>query len=98
MLPGYRGCVHSSFPDSGNPSVAVVIPAHNEARWIGRTLDGLPQDPRFEAIVVDDGSDDATADEARAHGAALVLRLQQQRGVGAASRAGWSCAIERGRP
>jgi dolichol-phosphate mannosyltransferase len=84
--------------DDGNPIVAVVIPAYNEARWIGRVLDTLPGDPRFEAIVVDDGSDDGTADEARAHGAAVVLSWRQNRGVGAAIRAGWRCAIERGRP
>ena len=84
--------------DSGSPIVAVVIPAYNEARWIGRVLDGLPRDPRFESIVVDDGSDDGTADEARAHGATVVLGWQQNRGVGAAIRAGWRCGIERGRP
>jgi dolichol-phosphate mannosyltransferase len=81
-----------------DPIVAVVIPAHNEARWIGRVLDCLPEDERFEAIVVDDGSGDGTADEARAHGAAVVIGWEQQRGVGAAIRAGWRCGIERGRP
>ena len=84
--------------DSGNPIVAVVIPAYNEAAWIGRVLDGMPQDPRFEAIVVDDGSDDGTAEQARAHGAAVVLRLERNSGVGAAIRVGWRCALKRGRP
>lgn len=87
-----------ALANGGDPIVAVVIPAYNEARWIGRVLDGMPQDPRFEAIVVDDGSDDGTADAARAHGAAVVLRLERNRGVGAAIRTGWRCAIERGRP
>jgi glycosyltransferase involved in cell wall biosynthesis len=83
---------------SSEPIVAVVIPAYNEARWIGRVLDGLPRDGRFETIVVDDGSGDGTADEARAHGADVVMGWQQNRGVGAAIRAGWRCGIERGRP
>jgi glycosyltransferase involved in cell wall biosynthesis len=97
--PGKKGGgMQRSVGDGGEPIVAVVIPALNEARWIGRVLDGLPRDGRFEAIVVDDGSDDGTADEARAHGAAVVLGWRQQRGVGAAIRAGWSCGIERGRP
>lgn len=85
-------------PDVGSPLVAVVIPAHDEAGRVGRVLDKLPRDGLFEAIVVDDGSSDGTADEARAHGADVVLRWSTRRGVGAAIRAGWSCGIERGRP
>jgi dolichol-phosphate mannosyltransferase len=79
------------------PIVAVVIPALNEAGKIGRVLDKMPRDGRFEAIVVDDGSTDGTGDEARAHGAALVLRHEIRGGVGAAIRDGWRAAIERDR-
>lgn len=81
-----------------DPVVAVVIPALNEAGKIGRVLDKFPRDDRFEAIVVDDGSTDGTADEAREHGAAVVLRHDVRLGVGAAIRDGWLCAIERKRP
>jgi dolichol-phosphate mannosyltransferase len=80
------------------PLVAVVIPALNEAGKIGRVLDKMPKDGRFEAIVVDDGSTDGTGDEARAHGAAVVLRHDVRGGVGAAIRDGWLCGVERGRP
>jgi dolichol-phosphate mannosyltransferase len=80
------------------PLVAVIIPALNEAGKIGRVLDKFPRDPRFEAIVVDDGSVDGTGDEARAHGAALVIRHEQRGGVGNAIRDGWKAAIERERP
>lgn len=80
------------------PVVAVVIPAFNEAGKIGRVLDKFPRDPRFEAIVVDDGSSDGTSEEARAHGAAVVIRRDQRGGVGAAIRDGWLCGVERGRP
>jgi len=80
------------------PLVAVIIPALNEAGKIGRVLDKFPRDPRFEAIVVDDGSVDGTGDEARAHGAALVIRHDQRGGVGNAIRDGWKAAIERERP
>jgi dolichol-phosphate mannosyltransferase len=83
---------------SPQPLVAVVIPALNEAGKIGRVLDRFPRDDRFEAIVVDDGSEDGTGDEARAHGAAVVLRHEVRGGVGAAIRDGWLCAMERGRP
>ena len=78
--------------------VAVVIPALNEAGKIGRVLDKLPKDGRFEAIVVDDGSTDGTGDEARAHGAAVVVRHEQRGGVGAAIRDGWKEGLRRNRP
>jgi dolichol-phosphate mannosyltransferase len=87
----------SEAPDT-QPLIAVVIPALNEAGKIGRVLDKMPKDGRFEAIVVDDGSTDGTGDEARAHGAAVVIRHEVRGGVGAAIRDGWMCGIERGRP
>jgi dolichol-phosphate mannosyltransferase len=80
------------------PIVAVIIPALNEAGKIGRVLDKLPKDGRFEAIVVDDGSTDGTGDEARAHGAAVVIRHEQRGGVGAAIRDGWKEGLRRERP
>lgn len=78
--------------------VAVIIPALNEAGKIGRVLDKMPRDGRFDAIVVDDGSSDGTGDEAREHGAATVIRHEVRGGVGAAIRDGWKLAIERGYP
>jgi chlorobactene glucosyltransferase len=56
------------LPD-GNPGraprVSIVIPARNEERYLGRTLDAaLRLDyPDFEVIVIDDGSTDGTAGE-----------------------------------
>ena len=89
----------SLHPTEGHaPIVAVVIPALNEAGKIGRVLDKFPLDGRFEAIVVDDGSIDGTGDEARAHGADLVIRHEQRGGVGNAIRDGWKAGVERGRP
>jgi Glycosyl transferase family 2 len=45
--------------------VSIVIPARNEERYVGKTLDAaLRQDyPDYEVIVVDDGSEDGTAAE-----------------------------------
>ena len=51
-------------PLGQDPLVAVVIPALNEAGKIGRVLDKIPRDGRFEAIVVDDGSTDGPGVEA----------------------------------
>lgn len=93
-----EGAGASPAPGSTEPLVAVVIPALNEAGKIGRVLDKLPRDGRFEAIVVDDGSEDGTGDEARAHGAAVVVRHEHRRGVGAAIRTGFETGVARGRP
>ena len=80
------------------PLVAVIIPALNEEGKIGRVLDKMPHDGRFEAIVVDDGSTDRTGEEAREHGAAMVIRHEHRGGVGAAIRDGWKAGIARERP
>jgi dolichol-phosphate mannosyltransferase len=79
------------------PLVAVIIPALNESGKIGRVLDKFPRDGRFEAIVVDDGSTDGTGDEARAHGADVVIRHEQRGGVGNAIRDGWKAGLQRER-
>ncbi|MGI4895627.1 MAG: glycosyltransferase family 2 protein [Janthinobacterium lividum] len=78
------------------PTLTVVIPAHNEQAFIGRKIeDTLAQDyPRhlLEILVVDDGSEDETADVVRAatpNGAPLRLVRQNPRG-------GKSSALNRG--
>ncbi|MDX2183621.1 MAG: glycosyltransferase [Gemmatimonadaceae bacterium] len=50
------------------PSVTVLVPAYNEARVIGRTIDSLlaQEYPGLEILVIDDGSTDGTAEAARA--------------------------------
>ena len=57
------------------PRFSVVVPAHNEADVLGRTLGSLrAQDFRggVEVVVVDNGSVDGTADLARAAGARVA--------------------------
>jgi dolichyl-phosphate beta-glucosyltransferase len=72
--------------------VSIVIPAYNEARRLPATLAGWrdflgTQPYRWELVVVDDGSTDATAAVAEAAGAG-VLRLDPNEGKGGAVRAG----------
>ncbi len=67
--------------------ISVVIPAHNEERFIGSVvLTALNYSRRV--IVVDDGSTDRTADIARAAGAE-VIRIERQSGKGQALNAGF---------
>jgi glycosyltransferase involved in cell wall biosynthesis len=66
--------------------VCVVIPAYNEARFIGSVVLSLKRRP-VEILVVDDGSRDDTAEIARAAGAD-VLQLEANQGKGAALNAG----------
>ena len=72
--------------------VSVVVPAHDAAATIGRTLDSLAAqdlDGDFETVVVDDGSHDRTAEIAGTHPLApQVLRNQEARGPGAARNRG----------
>jgi glycosyltransferase involved in cell wall biosynthesis len=79
-------------------SLAVVVPAFNEARLIAKTLATMP--PFVDrVIVVDDASTDGTADvarmSARPHGLCVdVIRHPNNRGVGAAIVTGYRTALE----
>lgn len=61
-------------PSTAADLVTVIIPARNEAHRIGVTIRAiLEQTPRpLEVLVADDGSDDATSDEAEKAGARIV--------------------------
>lgn len=62
--------------------LGVLVPAYNEAQYIGTTVAALKRVPPVkEIVVVDDGSTDDTAAEARRQGA-RVIRLPSNRGKG----------------
>lgn len=83
------------------PEVSVVIPAFNEEERIGPTLDAVHayfsyQSYRYEILVVDDGSDDHTAEVVsermdRISGLSLI-GLPRNQGKGAAVKAGMLAA------
>lgn len=77
--------------------VAVVVPAHNEARLIGRMLRRLPAWIDL-VVVVDDASTDGTEHAIREAGDSRVsyVRHSQNRGVGAAISTGYAEALARG--
>lgn len=49
---------------SSRPTVSIVVPTYNRARYIGRMIDSVIAQTYegWELIIVDDGSDDGTAD------------------------------------
>jgi dolichyl-phosphate beta-glucosyltransferase len=83
------------------PELSVVIPAYNEAERLPLTLERVCSyldraHPDHELIVVDDGSADGTTEAARkalaARSRSRVLTLPENRGKGAAVRAGMLAA------
>ncbi|MFD9794546.1 dolichyl-phosphate beta-glucosyltransferase [Streptomyces sp. NPDC059070] len=83
--------------DGGPLDLSVVVPAYNEERRLGPTLDAIRDHlhgaaTAWELIVVDDGSDDGTADVARAAADAdpriRLLSADRNRGKGHALRLG----------
>lgn len=66
------------------PSVSVIIPAYNEAGFIGRCIESVLQttypEKQLEIIVVDDGSTDDTVTEAEQYSSDGVTILRRTNG------------------
>lgn len=77
--------------------VAVVVPAYNEARLIGRTLASIPGYVS-RIVVVDDASVDGTGEAVRAleDPRVTLVRHADNRGVGAAIVTGYRTAFAAG--
>ncbi len=78
-LRTFRRVAPEAVPADGNhPRVSILIPARNEERVITECLSSLAAQtwPNCEIILLDDQSEDATADLARAAGFGEIGRLR----------------------
>ncbi len=78
----------------------IQIPCYNEEATLPRTLADLPRSipgiDVIEVLIVDDGSSDRTAEVARAHGVAHVIRHKSNRGLARAFRTGLDACLRLG--
>lgn len=76
----------------------IIIPAYNEEKTIGRVIKNIPRNisgvGRIEILVVDDGSSDRTAREAKKAGADWVLRNSLNRGLASSFKNGLEEALQ----
>lgn len=75
-----------------NPKILVIVPAFNECGNISRTIEDIRKNKKdVDILVIDDGSLDATADEACQAGG-MVVSLPFNLGIGAAVQTGFQYA------
>ena len=80
--------------------LVIQIPCLNEAATLPATIRDLPKHipgiDSIEVLVIDDGSQDGTADVARSCGADHVVRFRSNKGLAAAFAAGLDTALKLG--
>ena len=75
-------------------SYLALVPAYNESATVSGVVDALrAAEPRFDVLVVDDGSTDDTAAIAEGAGA-RVLKLPFNLGIGGSVQAGFQYALD----
>ena len=73
-----------------------IVPAYNEEGMVGRVVRDIRRSaPGFDVVVIDDGSTDGTAAEARAEGA-TVISHPFNLGIGGAVQSGFKYALREG--
>lgn len=76
-------------------SIIAMAPVFNEEKKIASVVSRTPRDVVDEMLVIDDGSTDGSAAVARGLGAS-ILPMGHCAGVGAALRAGYGYAVDKG--
>ncbi len=77
------------------PRTIVVLPAYNASRTLQATLDEIPSGCADEILLVDDASQDGTADLAESLGL-TVIRHEHNRGYGGNQKTCYTEALARG--
>jgi glycosyltransferase involved in cell wall biosynthesis len=74
---------------ANGPLVTVVIPCYNQGHFLGEAIESVLSQsyPRYEVVVVDDGSTDDTSEVAGRYDGVRLIR-QENKGVNAARNAG----------
>ncbi|WP_246054114.1 glycosyltransferase family 2 protein [Paenibacillus anaericanus] len=76
--------------------VLIIIPAYNEVEGIRHVIDNVRvQIPYADILVINDGSNDSTGDEAAKEGV-LVVNLSCNLGIGGAVQTGYQYAHKHG--
>lgn len=83
------------------PTISVIIPTHNRAYSLRRTLDALCQQTypveNFEVLAVADGCIDRTIEMLRSYQAPFTLNIIEQKAKGAAAARNLGAAFAKGR-
>lgn len=94
-----RPVVLDDFEDEASvqrKEVLAIVPCYNEAGNVGSVVEELRSCASFlDVVVVDDGSSDGSADEARRAGAHVISRGENG-GIGASVRTGMAYALDHG--
>ncbi|MDG2307468.1 MAG: glycosyltransferase family 2 protein [Candidatus Binatia bacterium] len=82
------------------PKLIIQIPCLNEAQTLPETIEALPRSlagvEEVEFLIIDDGSDDGTAEVARRLGVDHVVRFPRNQGLARAFSAGIDAALKLG--
>ena len=84
------------MPRGADLTKLAIVPAYNEAGMVGRVVRDIQrQAPGFDVLVVDDGSTDETAAQAKTEGA-VVITHPYNLGIGGAVQSGYKYALRHG--